>query len=283
MSFLPISNELIFEVASFLNTNDLTSLSYANSHFEWLLEDRIGKFISSDEVDGQPAVCWAANHEYVHLELLKLVLGRGADMNALDEWGNNGLRLAVRNNNQKDVEFLLSNGADADMIYRCGDTNLMISVTKGNAAISNLLLSNGARVHLSPDKRRTEVFPLLTRVVFQTPSNIHLLLLLIRNGARIEQKGRSGNTALHIAVETGRHRIVLALLDAGAEVDTQDKEWNTALHKAISDIAMLKILLRYGAKGSVRNFLGRTAFDEATRFGLKYSAAVKTLGGCGMD
>ena len=53
---------------------------------------------------------------------------------------------------------------------------------------------------------------------------IHLTLLLLRAGAKVNQARNSGATPLYIAAEKGHNSCVEVLLDAGAKVDQAKQE-----------------------------------------------------------
>ena len=56
--------------------------------------------------------------------------------------------------------------------------------------------------------------------------------LLLKLGANLNVRNKSGDTPLHIAVEEGRIEIVEILLEAGADIQVEDHENNTPLHLA---------------------------------------------------
>ena len=74
---------------------------------------------------------------------------------------------------------------------------------------------------------------------------------------------RGGRTALHLAAEKQRDRIMRALLAGGARVDARDEFERTPLHLARNAFTA-KILLDHGAHANARDKDGRTPLHEAT-------------------
>lgn len=76
---------------------------------------------------------------------------------------------------------------------------------------------------------------------------------LLRAGARIESRGKRGQTALIAAARAGAKEVLQVLCDAGANVDAQDEERWTALHFAALHqfVEGIRILIDHGANPSV--------------------------------
>jgi ankyrin repeat protein len=91
--------------------------------------------------------------------------------------------------------------------------------------------------------------------------------LLLDNGADIDPVTEN-ETPFLSAVKTSHFRAAEALLDRGADVNFQDSNGMTALHfmlKKDSDKRHFRMLLRYGARGDLKNDKGEIATDIMSR------------------
>jgi ankyrin repeat protein len=59
---------------------------------------------------------------------------------------------------------------------------------------------------------------------------IHMVIILVENGANINLRDDLGNTALHVAVEKGNPGLVHYLIDRGADINIPNNRRNTPLH-----------------------------------------------------
>jgi hypothetical protein len=90
------------------------------------------------------------------LPMMRLLAGRGVDVNELGEIGVPPLTSAVLSNDVAAVTLLLSLGADVNLVDQNGETALMHAamVDYGDTRVLDALLAAGARRDLaSPDKR----------------------------------------------------------------------------------------------------------------------------------
>src|SRR6266496_4352282 len=137
----------------------------------------------------------------VRIRLLKLLLARGANIQAKDNDGKTVLLYAVQQymseaggflSHPQIVRMLLDEGADINAKDKGGNTALMetVQVWHGSAEIPKLLVDKGADVNLANEE---------------------------------------GQTALLLAAKEGRNDLVQLLLDKGAKLDAKDKGGNTAL------------------------------------------------------
>ncbi len=96
-----------------------------------------------------------------------------------------------------------------------------------------------------------------------------IAITLVKFGARIDAKDRSGNTALVWAAERGSALLVTLLADAGADIDTTDQQGMSALMKAAmgGHEKAVATLITLGANVEFSDFAGMTALAWARRQG----------------
>jgi ankyrin repeat protein len=113
------------------------------------------------------------------------------------------------------VRYLLNRGANADAVNRYGRTSLYNSMRHMHIDISQLLIMNKANINHADDYGETP----LNEAVLQ--NNLLGVRLLLQHGVVVNAKdsARGNNTALHLAAEMGDVKMVIELLNAGANVN----------------------------------------------------------------
>jgi len=162
-------------------------------------------------------------------EAARLLIEKGADVNAHDESGTSVLEQAAGSNHIELVRLLLAKGAKVNAADEGGFTPLMAAAANGdrNAAMVKLLLEHGATVNdKSSDTAET-----------------------VKNGPIA--LGRL--TALQMAACQGNFEAVEALVNAGADVNAKDvRDANALVFAVATDHANPKIVELLLAKGAAR-------------------------------
>ena len=188
---------------------------------------------------------------YKHIDAVKFLMNQGADANLQDKKGYTALHYVAvycRSfdaihlrcfNNRSDfnirdadnytplmravmclnldvVNYLLQNGAYLDLEDRCGQRCLQFLVDRGlktSCEILSSLIRNGADIDARINKMNQT---LLMRASFHGGGDIRSekFRLLIENDANLDLQDKSGNTALHYAVNSRDKSVIL--VDAGA-------------------------------------------------------------------
>ena len=93
-----------------------------------------------------------------HKEVAELLIAKGAEVDAKDDWpGATGLHYAAENGHKEVAEVLIAKGADlnAKRGYPAGDTPLHSATRAGNKDIVELLIENGADVDAKNNDGKT--------------------------------------------------------------------------------------------------------------------------------
>ncbi len=166
---------------------------------------------------------------------VRLLLGAGADVNAVNDQGDTALHWAVRRGRSAEVVgLLLDAGADIDAVRRDGRTAYALAIVTGQASIAELLASRGADTRLGA----------LDAFVAGQGGDVPAASATSPENARLfAQLAENGNIG---AVE--------AMLEAGVPVDAVDEFGSTALHWAAwkGTAALMRLLLSRGARTDIR-------------------------------
>jgi uncharacterized protein len=156
------------------------------------------------------------------------LLARGARPNLVErERAQTALMWAIAAQHPAVVELLIRHGADVNARSTGGFTPLLFAAREGDIESARILIESGAAI----DETSTEgESPLLVaaaslvavsamdyRLVPSASGHEGLAILLLERGADPRRADRFGQTALHLAVETGKVDLVRALLRGGAD------------------------------------------------------------------
>ena len=181
--------------------------------------DEVGRLLSSGLVDVNclsiesvrvyrkiyrvTPVCAAARMG--HINVVKLLINRGAKPNKEDDRGQTALTWASLNGHQDVVKFLLNKGARPNEANGNGWTPLHTASMKGHKEVVKALLDGGAEVDSQSIRGET---PLHLAVRFGQRDEVQLFL---DKGADPDKATLAGFTPLSIAQRKGREDLVQLL------------------------------------------------------------------------
>ena len=184
-------------------------------------------------------------------ELCKILLVHGAEIDAVDEDGNQALHLACQQSHIKAGIQLVVYGADITTVNKHGQTPLHTAAVgwKDCLKLYEIFLKHNA-------ERKT-----LERDTNQLAC-IESVKLMISLGSDINAVNKDGMTPLHIAAGGVKDcpDLCLLLIGKGAKVNAVDGNGDTSLQVALQkgNIEILKVLLANGADCKVLNRNGET-------------------------
>ncbi len=192
-------------------------------------------------------------------DIMLLLLERGANPNARDEYGNTALIGAIQSGNIEVVQLLLNKGANLNVRSNTWHTALMEAVRHEHTDIVRLLLEKGADLNARNNYGETAL------MWASEAGYADIVRLLLKKGADLNAQTRRGETALIWAIRVGNIEVVQLLLENGVDPNAQNKKGFTALQEALlsyrvrKGIKMIRLLLEKGADPNVQTRHGETA------------------------
>ncbi|WP_341823711.1 ankyrin repeat domain-containing protein [Wolbachia endosymbiont (group A) of Agelastica alni] len=137
-----------------------------------------------------------------NLDLFKVLLNKGDNINAKDKYGWTPLHYAVEHNRFDVMKLLIdSNAISIEAKDRNGKTPLHVAARQGCITSINLLLGKGANVTAKTNNSDWNWTPLHYAVYYNKPDAVKYLM---SRGADVKVRDKKGNTPAYYAV--GGHR-----------------------------------------------------------------------------
>lgn len=151
---------------------------------------------------------WAS--EMGHKDVVKYLIARGADVNAMNSWGNTALHWAAIHDRKDMVECLIAGGADVNAKDSDGYTPLRWPVMLGCKDVVECLIAGGAEVNA----KESHGYTLLYWAAMLGRKDV--VERLIAGGADVNAKNSDGDTPLSGAAAQGHGDVVELLKRHGA-------------------------------------------------------------------
>lgn len=210
------------------------------------------------------------------------LLEQGANINGQENaLGVTPLHCAVHQGNDEMVEFLLECGANGNATTADGQTALHIASQRGHRRCMKLLFAQHVDLHIVD----YEGAPSLHAAV-GTATDESTVPLLVKHKVNLNfQNPQTGNTALHLAVECRRPRIILFLLERGAAIDIANDQGLTPLQLAanMDNCEAISLLLQHCAQIEARSLAGPTALQYAAWKGHWIAFDLLLIGGADIN
>jgi ankyrin repeat protein len=179
------------------------------------------------------------------LEITRLLLEAGANVNAVNFEGTTSLKEAAQIGATEVVGLLIERGANLDHApYVLKDGPLIVAAAKDHIEVVRLLLTAGANSQAQQSGGWSCLhYSLLNK-------NKEMTELVLGYCPDVNASTRGGLRPLHLASMAGFADICLQLVDLGAEVEARDSGGLTALRVAVQagELEVVKILIERGAR-----------------------------------
>ncbi|KAJ5653328.1 hypothetical protein N7490_000331 [Penicillium lividum] len=214
-------------------------------------EQEVHSILGMDQSDvnkpddtGTYPVIWASLNG--HDGIVKLLLERGADVNAQGGYYGNALQAACYQGYDTLAQMLLERGADVNAQGGYYGNALQAACSRGHDTIAQILLERGANINAQGEGECCG--NALQAACFEGHDTIAQMLL--EQGADVNAPGeRLYGNALQAACFKGHDTIAQMLLERGADVNAQGGAYGTALQAACAKgyDKIAQILLERGA------------------------------------
>lgn len=234
-----------------------------------LLLDKYGANVDTVDAGGNTPLHVVSRGHYgteeVNVGIARLLLERGADVNARDRREFTPLHVSCKSLMLEITRLLLKHGAEVDAEDSTGKTPIGMTLRYNNKVtldIAQLLLEYGA-------DRSVGGSTLLHWASYK--GQLEIAHRVLDSGAKVNVVDSNGATPLHITAFRGNTEIAGLLLAHGAEVDAKDDRGNTPLHYVSrgeyhpSKIYIACLLFEHGADVNAKDRFGKSPLDQALK------------------
>ncbi|KAG6334089.1 hypothetical protein ID866_5005, partial [Astraeus odoratus] len=220
-----------------------------------------------------------------YTSLVRVLLASGADVNAVDKYGDGALHWSLatatglaEENRVELIQVLLEAGSLSDLPDSRQNTPLLLAAAGGFPAAVRLLLEHGANASSVDDNSDSALhWCIIAGTVVEQGPLITAMQLLLDVGCPVDQRNLQQRTPLILAATRGFTSAVRLLLARGADVTSVDITGSSALHSCIDSsldikeetrIEVIQLLLDAGCPIDIQDSQQRTPLFLATVHGL---------------
>ena len=201
-----------------------------------------------------------------HEAVVKELINKIKKVSNEDEYGYTPVDYAISENHDPVVGLLASKKASLHSDQENQQLVLLGSISDDEYNTVSFLLDHKARA----DK---EIYGTTPLVVAAGKSDLEMVELLVKSGAKIDKADNNKLTPLLSACLTGRPEVVKYLLDKGAKVNVKSKSGLSAIEAAVlrNDPEMIDLLISRGVDIETEDASGKTPFWLAAMLGHRKS------------
>ncbi|KAJ8875243.1 hypothetical protein PR048_023138 [Dryococelus australis] len=181
-------------------------------------------------------------------------------INNEDSAGLSAIQEAAKDGNAKVIKWLVEKGADVNAVDNDGKTVLFYALRYNHSNLANFLIENGADVK-SVDIQTLYLY------LDEGSQRLEIIKMLVNAGADIKVEDKHGETVLHYAAEQGDTEFIQWLIKEGkADVNDEDSEGTKLIHRSASsdNWELVKWLIQHGnADANVKDRVGNTLLHYA--------------------
>jgi len=232
-----------------------------------------GLNIDSADKSGTSSLVLAAM-DSSRFKMLKLLIKRNATLDQRNHRHVSALSMAIKRFNIQAALLLVQKGANINirdgidtplsLTHKALSQTLNMSLMHELRELETLLIAKGAHVNTTDDNLMWSPL-MLTASHYQDEQNFKQLKLLIKLGAKIDQRDKNERTALMIASSLGRTDALSYLIKHNAKLNIYDKFGWSSLMLAVyyNQKEAVKTLLSAGADVNLNTKKGLSAMKVA--------------------
>jgi ankyrin repeat protein len=201
---------------------------------------------------------WAPLHNsvrYGSLKEVQLLIGSGANLNAVTHYSHTPLHYAAWKRDLSFVRELIKAGANPNCKNNSGMTPLMRAFKAKNSTDVIEYLIENTDLKIKNKKGETSFY---YAARYSSPP---MIAKLAENGGPIDERSNFGWAPMHCAISYRNLEIITALIENGADIEVKTKTGSTPLLLAStkSDSGKVKLLVDSGANTNAKDDSKRTA------------------------
>jgi len=189
-----------------------------------------------------------------NFDIVKLLISKGADVNAKGTYGDTALIAASWGCQLDIVKYLIEKNAKINEKNKSyGSTALnIVAGDCDDARIIRQLLDNGADLNIKNNGGDSPFFSAVKH------GNVNSIAMLLETGAYINERNKNGYTALMIATLKDNKSAAAFLIDKHIDINAKNDSGETALSIAIRNkhSAIVELLRNAGAKEEPKRVQG---------------------------
>lgn len=162
---------------------------------------------------------------------------------------------AAKNGNIENVIMLLGKGLDVNRLDDIGHSASFYAVNGGHAGVCKILFKHSANINEKDIIQKS----LLHWAAYK--GHIEIVKLLLEHGAEVDPKDSSGKTPIYWAMLSGHIEIIKLLLGHEVKLDEADEDGRTPLHY-VSRVANKNIPEAFIAKDASKKDIAKLLIDK---------------------
>ena len=194
------------------------------------------------------------------IDMVRLLLERGADVNFSIEGGVTALHGAVSGGQRELAEFLVENGADVNRVADDGGVPLQMAFDNGYRELFVYLLQKGADINVPGRDGRRPLHKAAEK------GDVDSIIFFVGQGADVNLPAKDGKMTLDFAIENqADHESIGFILERVLDLDHAANDGMRAMDRAIErgEPELVRMLIAAGADPHIVNGKGRNAFQHA--------------------
>ncbi|XP_062566082.1 uncharacterized protein LOC134228439 [Saccostrea cucullata] len=206
--------------------------------------------------------------KFGHIDIVKLLIEKGANVNLPDKNGNTPLIESCCNGHDQIAKVLIENGANLeerccldlfhydyildtyyDEVGKEGWSALWWACKRGHSSIVSYLLEKGASINNTNKAGKTPLWAAIQRGKFD------IVALLVEKGIGVNETDRNGRTPIWWASHEGQEEILKLFIDLKGKVNICDHNDISPLYTACyrGHLDCVKLLLNHGANVNTKH------------------------------